>query len=92
MSGTEPPGSGLDAPGARRHKVAGAWVGYLIFALMLMFLIVIDAQAAYDREWANFAGITVFTLALLIVPTGGLKWLRRWAQARKPPTWLGCRR
>lgn len=71
--------------------VAGAWVGYLIFALLLMILLFFDAQAAYEGEWANFAGVTVFILALAIGPTGGLKWLRRFAQSRKPPTRSGYR-
>lgn len=85
MSRTGLPESHSDAPEAPQHKAVGAWVGYLIFVLMLLFLIVIDAQAAYERRWANFAGITVFTLAFLVVPTGGLKWLRCLVRARKPP-------
>jgi protein-S-isoprenylcysteine O-methyltransferase Ste14 len=86
MSGTGLPGSEPEAREAPRQKPAGAWIGYLIFALILLFQIVIDAQAAYEREWANFTGITLFTLAFLVVPTGGLRWLlRRAAQARKPP-------
>lgn len=84
MSSAGLPGSGSDAPEATQHKTAGAWVGYLIFALILLFLIVIDAQAGYEREWASFTGITVFTLAFVIVPTGGLRWLRA-SRARKPP-------
>jgi len=77
MSGTGLPDSELDAPEAPQHRPAGAWVGYLIFALILLFQIVIDAQAAIHREWANFTGITIFTLAFLVVPTGGLRWLLR---------------
>jgi len=93
MSGTGLPGSDPDAPEAPRHRTAGAWVGYLIFALILLFQIVIDAQAAFDREWANVAGITVFTLAFLVVPTGALRWLlRRAAQARQPPSRRGYRK
>jgi len=85
MSGTGPPRSEPGAREAPQHLSAGAWVGYLIFALILLFEIVIDAQAAFDGEWANFIGITVFTLAFLVVPTGGLRWLlRRAAQARRP--------
>jgi len=95
MSTGGPPESGSDAPDAtralasrpasREHRPAGAWAGYLIFALILLYLIVIDAQAGYEREWANVTGITVFTLAFVIVPTGGLRWLRA-VRARKPPT------
>jgi len=85
MTGTGLPESHSDAPETPQHKPVGAWVGYLIFALMLLFLVVIAAQAAYEREWASCAGITVFTLAFLVVPTGGLKRLRRFVQARKPP-------
>jgi len=83
MSDAGPPGSDSGAPGARRQKGGGAWAGYLIFSLILLWLIVVAAQAAYLREWPNFAGATLFTLAFLVVPTGGLKWLRRLVQARK---------
>lgn len=62
------------------------WAGYLIFALCLLVLLGLDAQAAYDRLWAHFTGITVVALALVIVPTGGLKWLQRSLRGRKPPT------
>jgi hypothetical protein len=55
----------------------------LIFALILLFLIVFDAQAVYQHQWANFTGITVFTLIFLIVPTGGARWLRRVLRDRK---------
>ena len=92
MTGTGLPGSEPDAPAASQHKVTGAWAGYLIFALILLFLIVIDAQFAYEREWRSFTGAAVFTLAFLIIPTGGLKWLRRSAQARKRFTRSGDRR
>ena len=91
MSGTGLPGPGSDTNEASEHKPSGVWVGYLIFALILLFLIVIDAQAAYDRAWANVAGITVFILALMIVPTGGLKRLRRSVRGRKLPIRLGSR-
>jgi hypothetical protein len=70
-------GSAGDAPQARQQKTAGSWAGYLIFGLFLLFLIVFDAQTAYQHEWANFTGITVFILAFATVPTGGAKWLRR---------------
>jgi hypothetical protein len=66
--------TGPDAP---RRKSSGAWAGYLIFALFMLFLIVFDAQAAYQGEWANFAGITVFTLLFLTIPTGAAKRARR---------------
>jgi hypothetical protein len=79
MSSAGPTEYGSDAPEAtraltsrlaasREHKTAGAWAGYLIFALILLYLIVIDAQAGYEREWARVTGITVFTLAFVIVP------------------------
>jgi len=42
-----------------------------------MFLVVFDAQVAYQGEWANFAGITVFTLLFLAIPTGAAKRVRR---------------
>ena|SRR5215469_14367910 len=85
MTGTGRPPSESDTPVATKQKVAGAWVGYLIFGLILLYLIVLDAQFAYGREWQRFTGTTVFTLAFLIVPTGGVRWLRRSWQARKPP-------
>ena len=85
MSGTGLPGPGSDTNEASEHKPSGVWVGYLIFALILLFMIVIDAQAAYDHAWAGVAGISLFTLAFVIVPTGGLNRLRRSVRARKPP-------
>jgi hypothetical protein len=85
MSGAGRPPSESDAPEAAQQKVAGVWVGYLIFALILLCLIILDAQFAYGREWQSFTGTTVFTLAFLIVPTGGVRWLRRSRQGRKPP-------
>jgi hypothetical protein len=84
VTGSRPPDPDSDPPEEPQHRVTGAWVGYLIFALILLFLIVVAAQAAYEREWANFAGMAVFTVVLFVVPTGGLKWLRRFAQTRKP--------
>lgn len=66
-----------------RRRGTGAWAGYVIFALFLLFLLIFDAQAAVQREWANFTGITVFTLAFVIVPTGGAKWFRRSVLGRK---------
>jgi hypothetical protein len=66
--------AGPDAP---PPKTSGARAGYLIFALFMLFLIVFDAQVAYQGEWANFAGITVFTLLFLTIPTGVAKRARR---------------
>jgi hypothetical protein len=86
MDGTGSPGAASDEPEARRQKPAGAWAGYLIFALCLMVLIVLDARAAYDHSWAHFTGITAVVLAFVIVPTGGVKWLRRSLRGRKPPS------
>jgi len=57
----------------------------LIFALALLLLIFFDAQAVYQRQWANVTGITIFTMLFLIVPTGGAKWLRRALRDRKSP-------
>ena len=77
--------SSWGTPEARRGGT-GAWAGYVIFALFLLFLLfllIFDAQAAVQREWANFTGITVFTLAFVIVPTGGAKWFRRSVLGRK---------
>lgn len=85
MIGAGPPEPAPNPPGARRRKAYGAWAGYLVFALSLLFLIVFDAQAVYQHQWANVAGITVFTLLFVIVPTGGAKWLRRVLGDRKSP-------
>ena len=86
MGGTGPSGAASDEPEAQRQKHAGTWAGYLIFALCLLVLLVLGAQAAYNRSWPRFTGITVVTVALVIVPTGGVKWLRRSLRGRKPPT------
>jgi hypothetical protein len=85
MSGDGPLEPAPGSPEARRRAGAGTWVGYLMFALFLLFLIIFDAHAVYQREWANVAGITVFTLIYLIVPTGGARWLRRALRDRKSP-------
>ena len=85
MDATGSSGAASDEPEVRRQKPTGAWAGYLIFALCLLVLIVLAAQAAYDHSWAHFTGITVVTLAFVIVPTGGVKWLRRSLRGRKPP-------
>jgi protein-S-isoprenylcysteine O-methyltransferase Ste14 len=85
MSGTGPLEQPPDSPDARQRKTAGTWVGYLIFGLVLLFLIVFDAQFAYQHQWTDFAGATLFVLLFLIVPTGGVKWLRRALRGRKPP-------
>jgi hypothetical protein len=89
MSGAGPPVPGPDAPEARRRKAAGTWAGSLIFAMCLLFLIVFDAQAVYQRQWANVTGITVFIVLFSIVPTGGAKWLRRTLRDRKSPRQSG---
>ena len=67
MDGTGSPGAASDEPEARQQKPAGAWAGYLIFALCLMVLIVLDARAAYDHSWAQFTGISAVILAFAIV-------------------------
>ena len=86
MSGIRSSGLASETPPARQHKTAGSWAGYLIFALFLLLLIAIDAQAAYQHEWVRFTGTTAFMLAFVIVPTGGVKWLRRSLRHRKRPT------
>lgn len=77
-----------DRPRVTRGSAAKsfrAWAGSLIFALFLLFLILFDAQAAYQHQWANVTGISVFTLIYLIIPTGGARWLRRPLRDRKLP-------
>ena len=75
-----------DEPEARQQEPAGAWAGYLIFALALMFLLALDAESAYFHSWAHFTAFTVIALALVIVPTGGVTWLWRSLRDRKRPT------
>jgi hypothetical protein len=77
MGDTEATESSPAGPDEGRHKSSGAWAGYLIFGLFLIFLIIFDAQAAYQRDWANFAGVTVFTLLFLTIPTGAAERVRR---------------
>lgn len=86
MGGNGSLGAASDEPEARRQKPPGAWAGYLIFALCLLVLIVLGAQAAYNHSWAQFTGITAVALAFVLVPTGGVQWLRRSLKGRKPPT------
>ena len=86
MGGSGSPGAASDEPEARRRKATGVWAGYLIFALCLLVLLVLGGQSAYNHSWARFTGITVVTLALVMVPTGGVKWLRRSRRGRKPRT------
>jgi len=84
MDGTGSPGAASDEPEARQQKPAGAWAGYLIFALCLMVLIVLDARAAYDHSWAQFTGITAVILAFAIVCVGVVVLRRTAPQARRP--------
>ena len=84
MGGTGSPGTTSNKPAARQ-KPTGAWAGYLIFTLCLLVLIALDTRAAYSHSWPQFTGITVVTLALVIIPTGGMNWLRRSLGHRKPP-------
>ena len=79
------PGFSSDPAEERRRRATGVWGGYLVFALFLLFLIVFDAQAIRQHQWGSVAGITVFTLLFLIVPTGGAIWLRRAFRDRNPP-------
>jgi hypothetical protein len=69
--------SASTGPDARRRKSSGAWAGYLVFALFILFLIIYDAQAAYQHDWAYVAGITAFTLLFLTIPTGAAKRVHR---------------
>jgi protein-S-isoprenylcysteine O-methyltransferase Ste14 len=85
MNGAGPPEPPADSPGARRRRTAGIWVGYLIFALVLLFLIVLTVQYAYQHQWADFTWAIVFTLLFLIIPTGGARWLRRALRDRQSP-------
>jgi hypothetical protein len=55
----------------------------LVFGLFVLVLIFFDARAAYNHEWPNVAGVTVFMLLFVTVPTGGVKLLRRSLRARK---------
>lgn len=86
MGGTGLPGTVTDEPETRRQEPTGAWAGYLIFALSLLFLLALAAEAAYYRSWAHFTAYTVIALALVIVPTGGVAWRWRSLRDQKPPT------
>jgi protein-S-isoprenylcysteine O-methyltransferase Ste14 len=86
MAGTGPSATGSDTPEAQRQKPAGAWAGYVIYGLFLLFLIFFDARFAYNRRWADVAGVTVFTLIFMLVPTGGVKLLRRWLRGDRRPS------
>lgn len=86
MGSVESAGAITDGPEARRQEPTGAWAGYVIFALGLLFLLALDAESAYYHSWAHFAAYTLIALALVIVPTGGVTWLRRSLRDRKPPT------
>jgi len=85
MSGAGSPGANSDSSEAPRPKPTGTWAGYLIFALCLLVLISLDAEAAYNDSWARFTGIVVVTVAFVIGPTGGVRWLRRALQRRGGP-------
>jgi hypothetical protein len=76
-----PPGT----QGPRRRKAGGTWVGYAVFVLVLLFFITLAGEYAYQHEWPDFAGTTVFTLIFLTVPTGGARWAWRRLRDRKPP-------
>jgi hypothetical protein len=73
MGDTEVAESASTGPDGRPPKSSAAWVGNLIFVFFILFLIIYDAQAAYRHDWAYVAGITVFTLLFLTVPTGAAK-------------------
>jgi len=89
MGGTGSPGTISDEPEARQQEPTGAWAGYVIFALCVCFLTALDVQDVYYHSWARFTGVTVITLALVIVPTGGVTWLwrslRRASPGLRPP-------
>jgi hypothetical protein len=62
----------------------GRWVAFLIYALVLLLWIVLAAEAAYQHQWANFAGYTCIALFFLVVPTGVVRRLGRMLKGRKP--------
>ena len=62
MSGAGPLEPATHSSETRRRKAAGTLVGSLFFAFCLLFLLVFDAQAVHQHQWANVIGITVFIL------------------------------
>jgi hypothetical protein len=76
------PGPTADAtarrPGYLRRRLAGgAWVGTLLYALVLVYVVYFDVRVALQHRWPDFAGITVIALIFLTVPTGAVRWLRQ---------------
>jgi len=74
------------ASGVRLPKPAGRWVVYLIFAMTLVWLIIMDAGAISGHQWTEVAGVTAFALLFVIVPTGGWRHIRGALTARTPPS------
>ena len=89
MNGAGAPGPASDPPKARGRKATGTWAGFVIFALVLLYMIIFDARIASQHRWVNFTGITVFILVFVIVATGGAKRLRRVLKDRQSSKPLG---
>jgi len=85
MSGAGSPEPPPGTQGPRRREAGGTWVSYAFFVLVLLFFIALAGQYAYQHEWADFTGATVFTLIFMTVPTGGARWVWRRLRDRKSP-------
>jgi hypothetical protein len=72
-----------EAPEGEGGRPAGSWAGYLIFGLFVLFLALFDARAVSEHAWPDVTGASVFLVGVLIVPTGGARWLRRALRDRK---------
>ena len=68
----------------RRRPAARTWVVFTIYALVMLLWLALAAEAAYQHQWASFAGYTVLVL-ILALPTGVMKRLGRALRGRKPP-------
>jgi hypothetical protein len=79
-----PPVAGSDGAvhpaGTHRGRLtAGTW----IYVLPLLYLIFFLVRGAHQHQWTYVAGDAVVLLALLAIPTGGMKWLRHALNGRK---------
>src|SRR5215469_4053320 len=99
MDGASPVEPAPGSPEPRRPRTGGNWVGYLIFAFVLLCLPVLifsNVQYADQRQWtdvvADVADWTVFILFFVTVPTGGAMWLCRVLKDRQSSKPVGRHR
>ncbi len=99
MIGSRPPEPETE-PAPQGRKTAGAWFGYVIFAVVLAYLIFFDVRAIDRHGWPDVVGATAVIAVFLTIPVGGPKRLRRLLASRKaagplpgddPPEWQAPR-